>query len=93
LSIAVEKCTVISVEKCTTENNGGNMEMLYFVFILLKIILASEGAGTATGEAKIIFGKFVPTYHNFAFSILPYCNSFTYCKGGLKIQGDDYNER
>ena len=69
------------------------MEILLFVFFSLKIILASEGAGTATGEAKIIFCKIFHPYLNFEFFVLEFSHSFTHCKGGLIIQEDDYYER
>ena len=69
------------------------MEIFLFVFFLLKIILASEGAGTATGEAKIIFRKMFHPYRNLEYFIFKSGNSFTYCKGGLKILEDDYYER
>jgi len=69
------------------------MEKLFFVFLLLKIILALEGAGTATGKAKIIFCKIFHPYRNPEYFILKSGNSFTICKGGLKIQEDDHYER
>ena len=69
------------------------MEIFLFVFLSLKIILALEGAGTATGEAKIIFRKILHPYRNPDYFVLESCNSFTYCKGGLKILEDDYYER
>ena len=71
------------------------MEMLFFSFpfSFLKIILSSEGAGTATGEAKIIFRNLFYTYRNLKYYTLKPVKSFTYCKGGLKIQEDDHYER
>jgi hypothetical protein len=61
--------------------------------LTMKIILASEGAGTATGEAKIIFCKILHPCLNLEYYIPRFYPSFTFCKGGLIIQEDDYYER
>jgi len=68
------------------------MEILYFACLFLKIILASEGAGTATGEAKIIFGEFDLLYYHSNNLHLANNVSFTYFKGGVRINEDDYYE-
>ena len=69
------------------------MDIFFFVYLLLKIILALEGAGTATGEVKIIFCKILHHYPNQEYFILKSGNSSKYFKGGLIIQEDDHYER
>ena len=69
------------------------MEIILFAFFFLKFILASEGAGTATGEAKINFCKTLYPCFRLEYLDLKSCKSFTCSKGGVIIQEDDHYER
>jgi len=92
VSIVLEKCTSISVEKCTTEISRSIMEKAFIVLFIKVIIFVSEGAGTATGEAKIIAIRILPCIKSHLITVIYLTCFFTIYKG-VRYTKDDYYGR
>ena len=68
------------------------MENTFIVFFIKVIIFASEGAGTATGEAKIITICVLPYIKNHLITVTYLTCFFTIYKG-VRYTKDDYYGR
>lgn len=82
----------IPVEKCTTGIRSSIFESYLFVFFSLISIFASEGAGTATGEAKILFNSFNDGTEIYLFVSDQHLDSFTTGQG-VKYKKDENHGR
>ena len=68
------------------------MEKAFIVFFITVIILASERAGTAIGEAKIITNRVQPYIESHIISLAYITCSFTTFQG-VRYTKDDYYGR